>query len=115
MTEKAVQIVKHFIEKPRKRNSEDDMQEARDSKLTYADALHHLEKSLAHLETLTHSFLVSLKTSEQVMKWELGPRARSLREHKHTLSVLRAGHGSGFARVCSLADVFEDGPQPFVF
>ncbi|XP_044117988.1 neuroblastoma-amplified sequence isoform X1 [Neovison vison] len=65
MTEKAVQIVKHFIEKPRKRNSEDDMQEARDSKLTYADALHHLEKSLAHLETLTHSFLVSLKTSEQ--------------------------------------------------
>ncbi|XP_032209159.1 neuroblastoma-amplified sequence isoform X2 [Mustela erminea] len=65
MTEKAVQTVKHFIEKPRKRNSEDDTQEASDSKLTYADALHHLEKSLAHLETLTHSFLVSLKTSEQ--------------------------------------------------
>lgn len=68
MTRKAIQMVKHFIEKPRKRNSEDDIQEASDSKVTYGDAQSHLEKSLAHLETLSHSFLVSLKNSEQVMK-----------------------------------------------
>ena len=68
MTSKAIKTVKHFIEKTRKRNSEEDIQEASDSKVTYADALSHLEKSLAHLETLNHSFIVSLKDSEQVMK-----------------------------------------------
>uniref|UniRef100_A0A8C3WRB5 NBAS subunit of NRZ tethering complex n=1 Tax=Catagonus wagneri TaxID=51154 RepID=A0A8C3WRB5_9CETA len=65
MTVKAIKTVKHFIEKPRKRNSEEDIQEASDSKMTYVDALNHLEKSLAHLETLNHSFIVSLKNSEQ--------------------------------------------------
>lgn len=78
MTGKAIKTVKHFIEKPRKRNSED-IQEASDSKMTYADALNHLEKSLAHLETLNHSFIVSLKNSEQVMKCRLLLCAHSLR------------------------------------
>ncbi|KAF6105050.1 NBAS subunit of NRZ tethering complex [Phyllostomus discolor] len=65
MTSKAIKAVKHFIEKPRKRNSEEDVQEAGDSKVTYADALSHLETSLAHLGTLSHSFILSLKDSEQ--------------------------------------------------
>ncbi|KAM9201405.1 NBAS subunit of NRZ tethering complex [Dugong dugon] len=67
MTRKAIKTVKHFIEKPRKRSSEEDIQEISYSKVTYADALNHLEKSLAHLETLSHSFIVSLKNSEQEM------------------------------------------------
>ncbi|KAG8524783.1 Neuroblastoma-amplified sequence, partial [Galemys pyrenaicus] len=66
MTRKAIKMVKHFIEKPRKRNSEDS-EEASDSKVTYADTLTHLEKSLAHLETLNHSFIISLRNSEQEM------------------------------------------------
>lgn len=66
MTRKAIKTVKHFIEKPRKRISEDDPQEGRESQVTYADALAHLETSLAHLETLNHSFILSLKNSEQV-------------------------------------------------
>uniref|UniRef100_H0WZ37 NBAS subunit of NRZ tethering complex n=1 Tax=Otolemur garnettii TaxID=30611 RepID=H0WZ37_OTOGA len=65
MTKKAIKTVKHFIEKTRKRNSEEDSHEVGDSKVTYADALNHLEQSLAHLETLSHSFIVSLKNSEQ--------------------------------------------------
>uniref|UniRef100_A0A452VGE8 NBAS subunit of NRZ tethering complex n=1 Tax=Ursus maritimus TaxID=29073 RepID=A0A452VGE8_URSMA len=65
MTRKTIQTVKHFIEKPRKRSSEDDIQEDSDSKMTYADVLNHLEKSLAHLETLNHSFLVSHAVSLQ--------------------------------------------------
>uniref|UniRef100_A0A8C8Z0R0 NBAS subunit of NRZ tethering complex n=1 Tax=Prolemur simus TaxID=1328070 RepID=A0A8C8Z0R0_PROSS len=65
MTRKAIKTVKHFMEKTRKRNSEEDIHEVSDSKVTYADALSHLEKSLAHLETLSHSFVVSLKNSEQ--------------------------------------------------
>lgn len=68
MTSKAIKTVKHFIEKPRKRNSEEDVQEAVDSKVTYTDTLSHLEKSLAHLDTLSHSFIVSLQSSEQVVK-----------------------------------------------
>ncbi|KAM6221100.1 NBAS subunit of NRZ tethering complex-like [Rhynchocyon petersi] len=66
MTRKAIKTVKHFIEKPRKRHADDD-QETNDSTITYADTLNHLEKSLAHLETLSHSFIVSLKSSEQEM------------------------------------------------
>ena len=68
MTGKAIKAVRHFIEKPRKRNLEEDTEEAGGSQVTYADALNHLEQSLAHLETLNHSFIISLKNSEQVMK-----------------------------------------------
>lgn len=68
MTTKAIRTVRDFIEKPRKRNSEEDLQEASDSEITYADALNHLEKSLAHLETLNHTFIISLKNSEQVVE-----------------------------------------------
>lgn len=66
MTRKTIKTVKHFIEKPRKRNSEDEPQAGPDSQVTYADALAHLETSLAHLQTLSHSFILSLKNSEQV-------------------------------------------------
>ncbi|XP_069925849.1 NBAS subunit of NRZ tethering complex isoform X1 [Oryctolagus cuniculus] len=65
MTIKAIKTVKHFIEKPRKRNAEEDIQEPSDSRITYADTLNHLEKSLSHLETLSSSFIVSMKNSEQ--------------------------------------------------
>nr|KAF6448114.1 NBAS subunit of NRZ tethering complex [Rousettus aegyptiacus] len=65
MTRMAIKAVKHFIEKSRKRNLEENIQEANGSEMTYVDALNHLEKSLAHLETLNHSFIVSLKNSEQ--------------------------------------------------
>ncbi|XP_045142533.1 neuroblastoma-amplified sequence, partial [Echinops telfairi] len=65
MTRKVIKTVEHFIEKPRKRNLEEGTEEKSDSKVTYADALSHLEKSLAHLDTLSHSFIVSLKNSEQ--------------------------------------------------
>lgn len=71
MTGKAIKAVRHFIEKPRKRNLEEDTEEAGGSQVTYADALNHLEQSLAHLETLNHSFIISLKNSEQVMKCKL--------------------------------------------
>ncbi|XP_029794135.1 neuroblastoma-amplified sequence isoform X3 [Suricata suricatta] len=83
MTRKAIQTVQHFIEKPRKRNSEDDIQEASDSNVTYADAQDHLEKSLAHLETLNHAFLVSLRTSEQ----------EALRKYSHLYDLSRSDEG----------------------
>lgn len=87
MTRKAIQTVQHFIEKPRKRSSEDNIQEASDPNITYADVRDQLEKSLAHLETLNHTFLVSLRNSEQVMKPKL-PHARSLRSPQRMLTFV---------------------------
>ncbi|XP_006880730.1 PREDICTED: neuroblastoma-amplified sequence-like [Elephantulus edwardii] len=89
MTRKAIKTVKHFIEKPRKRSSEDD-QETNASAVTYADTLNHLEKSLAHLETLNHSFIVSLKNSEQEMLQKysiLYDLSRSEKEKLHDQAV----------------------------
>ncbi|KAF6321497.1 NBAS subunit of NRZ tethering complex [Rhinolophus ferrumequinum] len=83
MTRKAIKTVRHFIEKPRKRSSEEDVQEASDSKVTYADTLSHLEKSLAHLETLNHSFIVSLKNSEQEL----------LQKYSHLYDLSRSDRG----------------------
>ncbi|XP_036737524.2 NBAS subunit of NRZ tethering complex isoform X2 [Manis pentadactyla] len=83
MTTKAIRTVRDFIEKPRKRNSEEDLQEASDSEITYADALNHLEKSLAHLETLNHTFIISLKNSEQEM----------LQKYSHLYDLSRSEKG----------------------
>ncbi|XP_048209358.1 NBAS subunit of NRZ tethering complex [Perognathus longimembris pacificus] len=83
MTRKAIKTVKHFIEKPRKKNPEEAVPEAGDSKVTYADTLNHLEKSLAHLETLGHSFIVSLKSSEQ----------EALQKYSHLYDLSRSDKG----------------------
>ncbi|XP_040848780.1 neuroblastoma-amplified sequence isoform X2 [Ochotona curzoniae] len=83
MTTKAIETVRHFIEKPRKRNSEEDIQEKSDSKVTYADALTHLEKSLSHLQTLSHSFITSLRNSEQ----------ETLQNYSHQYDLSRSDKG----------------------
>ncbi|XP_073905302.1 NBAS subunit of NRZ tethering complex isoform X2 [Castor canadensis] len=83
ITRKAIKTVKRFIEKPRKRNSEEDIQVASDSKVTHVDALNHLEKSLAHLETLSDSFIVSLKNSEQ----------ETLKKYSHLYDLSRSEKG----------------------
>ncbi|KAF0870718.1 NBAS protein, partial [Crocuta crocuta] len=83
MTRKAIQTVQHFIEKPRKRSSEDNIQEASDPNITYADVQDQLEKSLAHLETLNHTFLVSLRNSEQ----------ETLRKYGHLYDLSRSEKG----------------------
>lgn len=43
------------------------MEDAKNPSVAYGEALNHLQQSLAHLETLTHSFITYLKNSEQVM------------------------------------------------
>nr|XP_010945645.1 neuroblastoma-amplified sequence isoform X1 [Camelus bactrianus] len=108
MTGKAVKAVKHFIEKPRKRSSEEDVQEATDSKTTYTDALDHLEKSLAHLETLNHSFIVSLRTSEQetLQKYSyLYDLSRSEKEKVHDQAVAMCLDGQPLRMIQQLLEV----------
>lgn len=67
MTKKAIKAVKHLSEKSRKKTSDNDMEDAETLSVAYEKTLNHLEQSLAHLETLTHSFITYLKNSEQVM------------------------------------------------
>uniref|UniRef100_A0A7N4P366 NBAS subunit of NRZ tethering complex n=1 Tax=Sarcophilus harrisii TaxID=9305 RepID=A0A7N4P366_SARHA len=64
MTRRAVGTVKHFIEKHRKKHPERDSEDPTASTGPYEDALRHLEQSLAHLQTLHHGFVASLRSSE---------------------------------------------------
>ncbi|XP_057624118.1 NBAS subunit of NRZ tethering complex isoform X2 [Chionomys nivalis] len=108
MTRKAIKTVRHFIEKPRKRNSEDDPQEGHESQVTYADALAHLETSLAHLETLNHSFILSLKNSEQeiLQKYSyLYDLSRSEKEKLHEQAVAMCLDGQPLRMIQQLLEV----------
>lgn len=67
VTKKAVETVKHLSEKSRKKPSENDMGDAKDPAVAYEKTLNHLQQSLAHLKTLTCSFITYLKNSQQVM------------------------------------------------
>lgn len=67
MTKKAIKAVNHLSEKSRKKTSDNDMEDAETLAVAYEKTLNHLQQSLAHLETLTHSFITYLKNSKQVM------------------------------------------------
>lgn len=66
MTRRAIATITRLMEKPRKRNAEDNTREAGAPGVTYTEVLDHLQKSLAHLGTLGHSFILELQKSEQV-------------------------------------------------
>ncbi|XP_053141424.1 NBAS subunit of NRZ tethering complex isoform X2 [Hemicordylus capensis] len=73
MTKKAIKSVKHIAEKAGKRTSSGDGTGGVVSRhATYEDALNHLQQSLAHLETLSHSFISYLKNSDQNILQEYG-------------------------------------------
>ncbi|XP_031960030.1 neuroblastoma-amplified sequence isoform X3 [Corvus moneduloides] len=65
VTKKAIKAVKHLSEKSRKKTSDNDMKDVENRSAAYEETLKHLQQSLAHLETLTHSFITYLKSSEQ--------------------------------------------------
>uniref|UniRef100_A0A672U883 NBAS subunit of NRZ tethering complex n=1 Tax=Strigops habroptila TaxID=2489341 RepID=A0A672U883_STRHB len=65
VTKKAIKIVIHLSEKSRRITLENDMEDAENPSVAYGETLNHLQQSLAHLETLTHSFITYLKNSEQ--------------------------------------------------
>uniref|UniRef100_A0A8C5T7B4 NBAS subunit of NRZ tethering complex n=1 Tax=Malurus cyaneus samueli TaxID=2593467 RepID=A0A8C5T7B4_9PASS len=65
VTEKAIKAIKHLSEKSRKKTTDNDMKDSENPSAAYEETLNHLQQSLAHLETLTHSFITYLKSSEQ--------------------------------------------------
>uniref|UniRef100_A0A8C6IHR8 Neuroblastoma amplified sequence n=1 Tax=Mus spicilegus TaxID=10103 RepID=A0A8C6IHR8_MUSSI len=108
MTRKAIKTIKHFIEKPRKRNSEEDPQEGCGSQATYPDALAHLETSLAHLETLSHSFILSLRNSEQEILQKYSyfyDLSRSEKEKIHDQAVAMCLDGQPLRMIQQLLEV----------
>uniref|UniRef100_A0A803SNA9 NBAS subunit of NRZ tethering complex n=1 Tax=Anolis carolinensis TaxID=28377 RepID=A0A803SNA9_ANOCA len=73
MTKKAIKSVKHVAEKSGKRTTEgDNVEGVVDGQISYEDAMNHLQQSLAHLETLNHSFISYLKNSDQNLLQQYG-------------------------------------------
>ncbi|MGH0150882.1 UNVERIFIED_CONTAM: hypothetical protein FKN15_036300 [Acipenser sinensis] len=65
ITKRALKSVKQISEKMRKKNSEDSSHLPENSPASFEEALNHLQQSVAHLETLNHDFILSLKNSDQ--------------------------------------------------
>lgn len=68
MIKRATKALRQLGEKSRKRGGESSgEQEGTDpAGMTFDEALAHLQQSQAHLDTLSHAFILSLKDSQQV-------------------------------------------------
>ncbi|XP_029451786.1 neuroblastoma-amplified sequence [Rhinatrema bivittatum] len=108
MTKKALRAVKQITEKPKKKSPEDDAQISGNSPVTYEGALNHLQQSLAHLETLGHSFITYLKNIDQDLLQKYGhlyDLSRSEREKIHDLAVTICMDGQSLDIIQKLLDV----------
>ncbi|KAM6458959.1 NBAS subunit of NRZ tethering complex isoform 2-T2 [Liasis olivaceus] len=109
MTKKAIKSMKHAAEKAGKRTSEGDLAEGVvNRQITYKDVLNHLQQSLAHLETLSHSFISYLKTSDQNILREYGHQydlSRSEKKRIHEQAVTMCLDGQPLNMIQKLLDV----------
>lgn len=64
ITKRAQKALKGISDKSKKKGNDD---RSENSASNFDSALTHMQQSLAHLETLSHSFTVSLKTSQEVI------------------------------------------------
>ncbi|XP_026530082.1 neuroblastoma-amplified sequence [Notechis scutatus] len=109
MTKKAIKSMKHSAEKAGKRASEGDLTEAAvHRQITYEDVLNHLQQSLAHLETLSNSFISYLKTSDQKILRDYGYQydiSRSEKKRIHEQVVTMCLDGQPLNMIKTLLDV----------
>ncbi|XP_046770971.1 neuroblastoma-amplified sequence isoform X3 [Gallus gallus] len=108
VTKKAVEAVKHLSEKSRKKPSENDMGDAKDPAVAYEKTLNHLQQSLAHLKTLTCSFITYLKNSEQDILQKYGylyDLSRSERDQIHEQAVTMCIDGQPLNMIQQLIEV----------
>uniref|UniRef100_A0A8B9QUI8 NBAS subunit of NRZ tethering complex n=1 Tax=Anas platyrhynchos TaxID=8839 RepID=A0A8B9QUI8_ANAPL len=108
VTKKAIKAVKHLSEKSRKKPSENDMEDAENPSVAYEKTLNHLQQSLAHLETLTHSFITYLKNSKQDVLQKYGylyDLSRSEREKIHDQAVTMCIDGQPLDMIQQLIQV----------
>lgn len=75
MIKRATKALRQLGEKNRKRGGDGGgggVQEGTDpAGMTFDEALTHLQQSQAHLDTLSHAFILSLKDSQQVYRTHL--------------------------------------------
>ncbi|TRZ02417.1 hypothetical protein DNTS_034472, partial [Danionella cerebrum] len=102
ITKRALKSLKGISEKNKKKANDD-------SAPSFDSALTHVQQSLSHLETLSHSFLLSLKTSqeEQLQKYshmyDLS-RSEPLKVHHLAMMMVLDGHPlEGVQQMLSLA------------
>ncbi|XP_048153364.1 NBAS subunit of NRZ tethering complex isoform X3 [Corvus hawaiiensis] len=108
VTKKAIKAVKHLSEKSRKKTSDNDMKDVENRSAAYEETLKHLQQSLAHLETLTHSFITYLKSSEQDTLQKYGylyDLSRSEKEKIHEQAVAMCIDGQPLDMVQQLLQV----------
>ncbi|XP_068793258.1 NBAS subunit of NRZ tethering complex isoform X1 [Struthio camelus] len=108
VTKKAIKAVEHLSEKSRKKPSENDVEDTETASVAYEKSLNHLQQSLAHLETLSHSFITYLKNSEQDMLQKYGylyDLSRSEREKIHDQAVAMCIDGQPLDMIRQLLQV----------
>ncbi|KAM7368017.1 hypothetical protein PAMP_014272 [Pampus punctatissimus] len=107
---RATKALRQLGEKSRKRGGDCGReQEWMDSAgMTFDEALAHLQQSQAHLDTLSHAFILSLKDSqqEQLQSYsQLYDLSRSERSKVHKLAVTMATDGQPLERIGELLHV----------
>ncbi|XP_056150441.1 LOW QUALITY PROTEIN: NBAS subunit of NRZ tethering complex [Lampris incognitus] len=107
---RATKVLRQLGDKSRKRGSDDTTAQegTKPAGLTFDQALAHLQQSQAHLETLGHALILSLKNSQQE-KLQAYSHAydlsRSERSKVHELVVTMATDGQPLERIAELLDV----------
>ncbi|MBN3294406.1 NBAS protein, partial [Polypterus senegalus] len=105
LTKKALKAVKQISDKLKRTNSEDSSHLAENSPVHFEKALNHLQQSVAHLETLSQSFIISLKNSDQELLKTYSSQydmSRSEKEKVHELAVTMALDGQPLGDIQNL-------------
>ncbi|NXA37259.1 NBAS protein, partial [Eudromia elegans] len=108
VTEKALKAVEHLCEKSRKKTPENGVEGAENVSVAYEESLNHLQQSLAHLQTLSHSFITYLKNSEQETLQQYGylyDLSRSEKEKIHDQAVAMCIDGQPLDMIQQLLQV----------
>ncbi|KAF3702766.1 Neuroblastoma-amplified sequence Neuroblastoma-amplified gene protein -like protein [Channa argus] len=110
LIKRATKALRQLGEKSRKKGSDGGgEQEGKDpAGMTFEEALAHLQQSQAHLDTLNHAFIMSLKNSQQEQLQgysQLYDLSRSERSKVHELAVTMATDGQPLERIGELLRV----------
>ncbi|XP_044025735.1 neuroblastoma-amplified sequence [Siniperca chuatsi] len=103
---RATKALRQLGEKSKKKGGDDSwVQERTDpAGMTFDEALAHLQQSQAHLDTLSHASILSLKDSQQRYS-QLYDLSRSERSKVHELAVTMATDGQPLDRIGELLHV----------
>ncbi|XP_029318532.1 LOW QUALITY PROTEIN: NBAS subunit of NRZ tethering complex [Cottoperca gobio] len=103
---RATKALRQLGEKSRKRagDGSGEQEGTGSAGMTFDEALTHLKQSQAHLDTLSHAFILSLKESQQPYS-QLYDLSRSERSKVHELAVTMATDGHPLDRIGELLRV----------